>query len=120
MRISFVTRLISILFIERSDIYISHVYTITTTMDLETKVAALEIENLELKEAQLALEEELATTKAHLKKYTAPASSRDHYTKNKTAILEKKKNNPTSSEMRKIYNRRSYLKRKEKEKEKKD
>ena len=77
-------------------------------MSLEERVLQLENENN-------ALREELETTKIHLRKYTAPASSRNHYTKNKTAILEKKKNNPTTSEMRKIYNRRSYLKRKEKE-----
>lgn len=79
-------------------------------MSLEERVLQLENENN-------ALREELETTKFHLRKYTAPASSRNHYTKNKTAILEKKKNNPTTSEMRKIYNRRSYLKRKEKENE---
>lgn len=37
------------------------------------------------------LEAELITTKEHLKKYTAPASRKEYYEKNKEAILEKQK-----------------------------
>ena len=59
------------------------------------------------------LEAELITTKEHLKKYTAPASRKEYYEKNKEAILEKMKIKPASHEKRKEYNRISYLRRKE-------
>lgn len=59
------------------------------------------------------LEAELLSTKEHLKKYTAPASRKDYYEKNKDVILEKMKIKPTSPEKRKEYNRISYLRRKE-------
>ena len=81
-------------------------------MSLEERVLQLENENN-------ALREELDTTRAHLKKYTSTNSGRNYYTKNKIAIMEKNKLrktlNPTTPEMRKIYNQRSYLKRKQKE-----
>lgn len=83
-------------------------------MDLENKILQLEEENN-------ALREELEATKTHLKKYTSTNSGRNYYAKNKIIIMERNKLrktlNPTTPEMRKIYNQRSYLKRKQKEKE---
>ena len=86
-------------------------------MDLENKILQLEEENNSLRE-------ELETTKAHLRKYTSTQSARNYYTKNEDLIMERNKlrNNlkPTTPEMRKIYNQRSYLKRKQKEAEQKE
>ncbi len=70
----------------------------------------------ELKEENNRLKEELQLTKEHLKKYTAPASRKIYYEKNKDQILEKMKANPTPPDKRKEYNRESYLRRKEKQK----
>ena len=81
-------------------------------MSLEERVLQLENENN-------ALREELETTKVHLKKYTSTQSARNYYSKNKIVIMERNKLrntlNPTTPDMRKIYNQRSYLKRKQKE-----
>ena len=86
-------------------------------MDLENKILQLEEENNSLRE-------ELETTKAHLRKYTSTQSARNYYTKNKDLIMERNKLRtnlkPTTPEMRKIYNQRSYLKRKQKEAEQKE
>ena len=70
----------------------------------------------ELKEENNRLKEELQKTKEHLKKYTAPASRKLYYEKNKEQILDKMKANPTPTDKRKEYNRESYLRRKEKQK----
>ena len=70
----------------------------------------------QLKEENNRLKEELQITKEHLKKYTAPASRKLYYEKNKDQILEKMKANPTRPDKRKEYNRVSYLRRKEKQK----
>lgn len=74
----------------------------------------------ELLEKNAKLEEELLATKEHLKKYTAPASRKEYYEKNKEVVIERvknyKKNNnykPTP-EQKKEYNRQAYLRRKEK------
>ena len=74
----------------------------------------------ELIEKNAKLEEELLATKEHLKKYTAPASRKEYYEKNKEAIKERNNNykkntnyKPTP-EQKKEYNRQAYLKRKEK------
>ena len=76
----------------------------------------------ELLEKNAKLEEELLATKEHLKKYTAPASRKEYYEKNKEAIKERNNNykkntgykyEPTS-EKKKEYARRAYLKKKEK------
>jgi hypothetical protein len=72
----------------------------------------------ELEEKNAKLEEELQVTKEHLKKYTAPASRKIYYENNKEHILEKMKAKPTPSEKRKEYNKISYLRRKEKLKNK--
>ena len=74
----------------------------------------------ELAEKNAKLEEELQATKEHLKKYTAPASRKEYYEKNKEVIKErvKKYNEDTNykptPEQKKEYNRQSYMKRKEK------
>ena len=62
----------------------------------------------------IALEDELEKTKEHLKKYTAPSYKKMYYEKNKENLLEKMKLNPTPPDKRKEYNRKSYLRRKEK------
>ena len=68
----------------------------------------------ELAEENAKLKGELQTTKEHLKKYTAPASRKIYYENNKEHILEKMKVNPTPAEKRKEYNKKAYLRRKEK------
>jgi len=66
------------------------------------------------------LEAELLSTKEHLKKYTAPASRKDYYEKNKDVILERVKkykedtNYKPTPEQKKEYNKQAYLRRKEK------
>jgi hypothetical protein len=65
-------------------------------------------------EKNVKLEQELQVTKEHLKKYTAPASRKVYYERNKEHILEKMKTKPTPPEKRKEYNRESYLRKKEK------
>lgn len=78
----------------------------------------------ELAERNAKLEEELQATKEHLKKYTAPASRREYYERNKEKEKQRAKEyqhktnyksdyKPTP-EQKKEYNRREYLKRKEK------
>lgn len=87
----------------------------------------------ELLEKNAKLEEELLATKEHLKKYTAPASRKEYYERNKEKEKQRAKEyrektnyksdyKPTP-EQKKEYNRREYLKRKEKlqkEKEEKE
>jgi len=82
-------------------------------MSLEERILQLENENN-------ALREELESTKAHLKKYTSTQSARNYYAKNKNVIMEHNKLNPPTAEKRKLYNQRSYLKRKQKEAEEKE
>ena len=77
----------------------------------------------ELAEENAKLKEELQVTKEHLKKYTAPASRKVYYEKNKEKEKQRAKEyqqktnyksdyKPTP-EQKKEYNRREYLKRKE-------
>ena len=74
----------------------------------------------ELLEKNAKLEEELLATKEHIKKYTAPASRKEYYEKNKEAVIERVKNHKKNTnykptpEQKKEYNRQAYLKRKEK------
>ncbi len=86
-------------------------------MDNEEKIKELEEKNAKL-------QEELQATKEHLKKYTAPASRREYYERNKEKEKQRAKEyqqktnyksdyKPTP-EQKKEYNRREYLKRKEK------
>jgi len=72
----------------------------------------------ELADKNAKLEQELQATKEHLKKYTAPSHKKEYYENNKEKILEKMKSNPTPIDKRKEYNRISYLRRKEKQKNK--
>ena len=86
----------------------------------------------ELTERNAILEEELEATKEHLKKYTAPAYKKAYYQRNKEEhkkrvreyqIRTNYKNKNTSKptpENKKEYNRRAYLKRKEKMKDEKE
>jgi len=85
----------------------------------------LEEENSLLREEVKKLQAELEDTKQHLKRYTAPPSSRVYYQRHKEEVKERvkecrKKNGYKSTpEQRQEYNKRSYLKRKEKQQEKK-
>jgi len=85
----------------------------------------------ELEEKVSNLEAQLQLTKEHLKKYTAPASSKVYYEKHKEAQKQRvreyqqrtnyKSDYKPTAEQKKEYNRREYLKRKEKlQKEKQD
>ena len=82
-------------------------------MDDKTKIKELAEENAKLKE-------ELQVTKEHLKKYTAPASSKVYYEKHKEAqkqrvrIYKETTNYKPTPEQKKEYNKQSYLNRKEK------
>jgi hypothetical protein len=85
-------------------------------MDDKTKIKELAEENAKLKE-------ELQLTKEHLKKYTAPASSKVYYEKHKEEQKQRvkeyqqrtnyKSDYKPTPEQKKEYNRREYLKRKE-------
>lgn len=72
---------------------------------------------LELEAEITRLKEELAATKAHLKRYTAPAGRKEYYEKNKERLKEARmKAGYTYTydpEKKKESNRRAYLKRKE-------
>ena len=76
-------------------------------MDNQARIIELEEENAKLKE-------ELLATKEHLKKYTAPASRKIYYENNKEAIKERIYNNRPTPEIKKEYNKKAYLRRKEK------
>ena len=85
-------------------------------MDDKAKIKELAEENAKLKE-------ELQVTKEHLKKYTAPASSKVYYEKHKEEQKQRvkeyqqrtnyKSDYKPTPEQKKEYNRREYLKRKE-------
>ena len=74
----------------------------------------------EILEENAKLKEELQATKEHLKKYTAPPSSKVYYEKHKELVKERVKkcrertNYKSTPEQRQEYNRQSYLRRKEK------
>jgi len=76
-----------------------------------------------LQEEIEALKNELTITKEHLKKYTAPSRSKTYYENHKEEVKQKVRdykertnyNNNVSPEKRKEYNRKGYLKRKEKQ-----
>ena len=82
-------------------------------MDNEEKIKVME-------EKISNLETELQATKEHLKKYTAPTSSKVYYEKHKEVVKERvkkcrEKTTYTSTpEQRKEYNKQAYLRRKEK------
>ena len=74
----------------------------------------------EILEENAKLKEELQATKEHLKKYTAPASRKVYYERNKEKEKQRAKeykektNYKSTPEQRKEYNRQSYLRKKEK------
>ena len=76
-----------------------------------------------LKEENERLRMELAETKEHLKKYTAPANMKKYYENHKEEIKQRVRDHKEktgykpSAEQKKEYNRQAYLKRKEKLKE---
>jgi hypothetical protein len=70
------------------------------------------ISELEAKVSKL--EEELQSTKEHLKRYTAPASRKQYYQNNKELLRQRIEQCRPTPEQRKEYNKRAYLKRKEK------
>jgi hypothetical protein len=86
-------------------------------MDYQLRIKELEEENAKLKE-------ELHATKEHLKKYTAPASSKVYYEKHKEEQKQRvkeyqqrtnyKSDYKATPEQKKEYARRAYLKKKEK------
>jgi hypothetical protein len=78
--------------------------------ELLNKIQFLELENLKLKE-------ELVEIKEHLKKYTAPLRHKTYYETHKEDIIQKTKEykNSLTSEKKKEYARRAYLKKKEKQ-----
>jgi hypothetical protein len=82
-----------------------------------------ENENEFLKEKIRVLEEEITKLKEHLKRYTAPSRNKTFYEKHKDEIKEKVKiykettNYKATPEQKKEYNKRAYLKRKEKQKQ---
>ena len=82
------------------------------------------IQKLKITEEQnIKLEQELQATKAHLKKYTAPTSSKIYYEKHKEAHKQRVKeykekiNYKPTPEQKKEYNKQSYLRQKEKHKQ---
>ena len=74
----------------------------------------------ELVEKNSKLEEELQATKEHLKKYTAPASRKVYYERNKEQEKQRAKeykektNYKSTPEQIQKYNKQAYLKRKAK------
>ena len=76
--------------------------------ELLNKILFLEEENIKLKK-------ELDETREHLKKYTAPSRHKTYYENHKEELLSKQKNYIISSEKKKEYARKAYLKKKEKD-----
>lgn len=74
--------------------------------ELLNKIKILEEENIQLKK-------KIQETSEHLKKYTSPERNKKFYENHKEELLQKMKTNPTSSEKRKEYNKKYYLKKKE-------
>lgn len=69
-------------------------------------------ENEELKKRIQTLENENIELKHHLKKYTAPSRNKRYYEIHKEELLDKMKQNPISSDKKKEYNKKYYLKKK--------
>jgi hypothetical protein len=82
-------------------------------MDNQARINQLEEENANMKA-------ELQAVKEHLKKYTAPASRKVYYEKNKEKEKQRAKeykektNYKSTPEQKKEYNKQAYLRRKEK------
>ena len=73
------------------------------------------IKNKFLEEENIKLKKELDETREHLKKYTAPSRHKTYYENHKEELLSKQKNYIISSEKKKEYARKAYLKKKEKD-----
>ena len=73
------------------------------------------IKNEFLEEENIKLKKELDETREHLKKYTAPSRHKTYYENHKEELLSKQKNYIISSEKKKEYARKAYLKKKEKD-----
>jgi regulator of replication initiation timing len=74
--------------------------------ELQSQLKSLLEENIQLKI-------ELQETKEHLKKYTAPTRCKKYYETHKEELLDKMKLKPISSDKRKEYNKKYYLKKKQ-------
>ncbi len=70
-------------------------------------------ENQILKEELEKTKNILNETQEHLKKYTAPIRNKTYYENHKQELLEKMKTNPIPSDKRKEYNKKYYLKKKD-------
>jgi hypothetical protein len=68
----------------------------------------------ELEEENAKLRQELLSTKEHLKRYTNPPYRQEYYEKNKEAIKQRARECKPTPEQKKEYNKRAYIKRKEK------
>jgi len=85
-------------------------------METDTKIQELECELEKMRT-------ELHETKEHLKKYTAPTSRRRYYEKHRELEKQRAKeykektNYKPTPEQKKAYNKQSYLRRKEKHKQ---
>jgi hypothetical protein len=85
-------------------------------MDVDELIQKLKI----TEELNIKLAEELQATKSHLKKYTAPASRKEYYEKNREIEKQRAKeykertNYKPTPEQKKEYNKQAYLRRKEK------
>ena len=87
-------------------------------------IEELLLKNKILEEENKKLQDELQSTKVHLKKYTAPSSSKVYYEKHKEEQKHRvkeyqqrtnyKSDYKPTPEQKKEYNQRDYLKRKEK------
>lgn len=94
-------------------------------MNYQDTINELEEINKNLLEEIKKLNEELCSIKEHLKKYTSPLNNKIYYEthkeEHKQRVKEYQKNNNYKSnykptpEQKKEYNRREYLKRKEKQ-----
>ena len=67
---------------------------------------------IQLREELENTKRELALTKEHLKKYTAPACKKKYYEDNKDEINRKKKEYKPTEEQKKMWARTAYLKKK--------
>jgi hypothetical protein len=72
-------------------------------------------ENATLKQENEELKKKIIELETKLKKYTAPARSKEYYENHKEELLEKMKKYKPSPEKIKERNRLAYLKRKEKD-----
>ena len=89
-------------------------------MDKDAKIRKLEDELESVRRKLAVVEEELVASKIHLKRYTNPERNRRYYENNKEAVKERSRIYKKTTKYRstpeqiKEYNRRAYLKRKEK------